>query len=95
MNNLIDLEILRQCDFIFFDFDGVFTDNSVIVSGNSGPVDMCLMSKCNAHIIANSSFSWWAAALGSKNSVIAPKVWFGPEGPNNWDTVYFENWLRL
>ena len=32
MNNLIDLEILRQCDFIFFDFDGVFTDNSVIVS---------------------------------------------------------------
>ena len=38
--------------------DNLLDNNSVIVSGNSGPVDMCLMSKCNAHIIANSSFSW-------------------------------------
>ena len=32
MNNLTNLETLKMCDFIFFDFDGVFTDNSVIVS---------------------------------------------------------------
>ena len=75
--------------------DNLLDENSVIVSGNSGALDMCLMSKCNAHIIANSSFSWWAAALGNINSVIVPNQWFGPAGPGNWDTVYFENWLRL
>lgn len=91
----------KKVKFLLFGDDytwiesNIFKDDCVVIKGNLPEVDMCLMSLCNAHIIANSSFSWWAAALGSYNSVIAPAVWFGPNGPKNWNTIYFENWMRL
>jgi hypothetical protein len=40
--------------------------------------DMRLMTKCNKHIIANSTFSWWGAWLSDSDSVVCPSEWFGP-----------------
>jgi hypothetical protein len=39
--------------------------------------EMMLMKECDHFIIANSSFSWWAAWLGEKDSsiIIAPSKW--------------------
>ena len=55
----------------------LFADDSIMISeGNDADVDMCLMSKCNYHIIANSSFSWWGAWLGNSEKVVAPSNWF-------------------
>mgnify|MGYP001223771566 CR=1 FL=1 len=99
--NIVEQSSNERVKFLVFGDDqewienNLLDKNSVFIKGNSGPVDMCMMSMCNAHIIANSSFSWWAAMLGKRGSVIAPKVWFGPKGPPNYDTIYYESWVKV
>jgi len=54
-------------------------DRFLISEKNTTDADLCLMSLCNYHIIANSSFSWWGAWLAKSEKVIAPQNWFGGE----------------
>lgn len=56
--------------------------NVTIAQDNSDIDDLCLMSLCNHFVIANSSFSWWAAYLGTNKkggTVVRPAQYF--EGP--------------
>jgi len=57
------------------------SDRFVVSEGQSNYMDLCLMTLCCGHIIANSSFSWWGAWLANSDHVIAPSGWF--EGTNN------------
>ena len=45
---------------------------------------------CKNNIISNSTFSWWGSFLNqNKNKkVIAPSMWFGPDGPNEYCDIY-------
>ena len=93
---------IEWCKMTFGHIDGaVFVDNestlnleATISSDASAYVDMCAMSFCNAHIIANSSFSWWGAYLSGAQTV-APSTWFGPSGPQDWHDIYCEEWTVL
>lgn len=48
----------------------------LLFSENNTGEDLYLMSLCNQHIIANSTFSWWGAYLSSSEKVICPRFWF-------------------
>ena len=57
----------------------LFSDDRFLVSeSEDNKIDLCLMTLCTSHIIANSSFSWWGAWLANSQKVIAPSKWFGP-----------------
>lgn len=80
----------------------VFSDDKDYVNQEFGDLNFCLvnniddieefilMSACKHHIIANSTFSWWAAYLSSENGkVVAPII-------GNWNKdFYLPEWITL
>lgn len=64
------------------------------LSWHSDYAEFVLMSKCRHHILANSSFSWWASYLNKNpdKTVLAPRRWL-----NGWDCedFYREDMRRI
>jgi hypothetical protein len=70
----------------------------LLVSGNGLPTteELLLMSKCDHHIISNSTFGWWGAWLNTSATkhIIAPTPWFSDTKlssatliPSNWQIM--------
>ncbi len=59
--------------------------------------DFYLMSFCKHQIIANSTFSWWAAYLNKNPDkvVVAPDPWFNPVSGHDSSNVIPEGWHLL
>ena len=98
-HNMISQNIDHEVSYLTFSDDPEWCktkfSGSKVVEGNSAQVDLYLMSKCHIHIMANSSFSWWGAFLSNSQAVIAPQKWFGPSGPQQWDTIYMPHWVKV
>tara|TARA_B100001057_G_scaffold498671_1_gene606493 strand:- start:849 stop:1652 length:804 start_codon:yes stop_codon:yes gene_type:complete len=75
----------------------MFANDEIMISeGNDADIDLCLMSKCNYHIIANSSFSWWGAWLADSEQIIAPIDWFSDGcASKSVKDMAFGNWKWL
>jgi hypothetical protein len=74
------------CNKVVVDFNGTGADYE----------DMRLMSLCQHNIIANSSFSWWAAWLNAHSAkrVAGPANWFGDPKLSNPD-ILPDEWLKI
>jgi hypothetical protein len=79
-----NLELPSSSEFVYID------DN------NRDEQELFLMSLCDHHIIANSSFSWWGAWLGiyPGKIVIAPKQWFVDSTRETCGLIP-ETWIRI
>ena len=73
-------------------FEGTF--KIVSPPKNADPAEsMVLMSLARSVVISNSTFSWWAAVLGSAQVIVAPSKWFqGHEDPKG---LIPENWIKI
>lgn len=75
-------------------FDHEFIDWN---TGKNSYIDMQLMSLCQHNVIANSSFSWWAAWLNANPNkwVIAPSQWYKNDTGMYPDGFFPEKWIIL
>lgn len=73
-----------------------YSDRFLVSETYNTGIDLCLMSLCKYHIIANSSFSWWGSWLAKSKKTIAPKNWFGGDcSRNNTKNLYLDGWIIL
>jgi len=103
INSLIEIKkyvenpffILLSDDYNYWNESIIFKNENFVIVHESEEISLYLMTRCKHFIIANSTFSWWGAYLAKSITVIAPKDWFGSEGPQNWQDIYCENWICM
>lgn len=86
------LQIIKPLSLKFVDYNFERGDNSL-----EDWEQMLLMSSCHHNIIANSSFSWWAAYLNTWEDKIVcyPSVWFGPSANIDTRDLCPDDWKKI
>ncbi len=102
--NAIEL-LAAQTSLIIFSDDptlskkylGEISKHAVFIEGNTFEEDFYLMSQCKHFICSSSSFSWWAAYLGShpEKKVVVPSSWFVPGCPTKNEDIFMDGWIKL
>lgn len=69
---------------------------TLFMEGGADYEDLLLMTRCEHHIISNSSFSWWGAFLSRDRKTIFPRRWYGPEYRDADPTLMFlDGWVGI
>jgi hypothetical protein len=99
---LIETKITAPHYFVFSDDivwvkENLHLANCTYVDHNKGKLsyaDMYLMSLCRHNIIANSTFSWWAAWLNKNadKTVVMPERWLND---NDCKGIFPDDWIRM
>lgn len=86
------LETIRYLSKKFPNYNFIRGDNSL-----EDWEQMLLMSSCHHNIIANSSFSWWAAYFNNCDDKIVcyPSKWFGPAVSNDIIDLCPPTWRKI
>lgn len=59
-------------------------------------IDMCVMTMCDYHIVANSSYSWWGSWLSNSKMTVAPRKWFSAHlSIHNTSDIHCPHWKIL
>lgn len=101
----IDEKLCNKISYVYFSDDiewvkNTFSlnENDIIINESIDYKEFAIMQQCHHFIIANSSFSWWAAWLSESDIdkiVIAPEKWFGSKGPQDYNDIYPDSWIKL
>ena len=107
---IISLDYINKALTLFDSYSNIFifTDDHnwvnknfldkkyILVNEEFDWLELYLMSLCNHNIISNSTFSWWGSFLNKYNNkkIIAPSIWFGPDGPKLND-LYEKYWTII
>lgn len=99
-------KVKKKDHVLFFSLDKEWVKNNFdlkkynyqIIANKKKPIDdFWLMAQSQNIIISNSTFSWWAALLISRNkkkTIICPKYWGNMINYNKID-IYPEDWIKL
>jgi len=99
--DLIKKTVANPFFFVFSDdiqkaklFFNTIDEEVVYVNNDNSFLDFVLMKSCKHNIIANSTYSWWAAWLNnnSKKIVIAPQKWYNKESE---DEIVPQIWTKI
>lgn len=83
---------IKWCQEIFVNQEIEFFKGSTDIE------DLEMMSSCHSNIIANSSFSWWAAWLNRNQhkKVVCPSQWVGPALSHlNTSDIHCGDWIKI
>lgn len=92
---------IHMADIMICLIQAQFIDLHIVRADNihSDWEEMILMSCCDHHIIANSTFSWWGAYLNQTTQdkiVCYPSKWFGPAlSRNNTKDLCPDTWVKI
>ena len=93
----MDVEFLVVSDDPAWCAENLADKDTVIAEPDRAPIHLALLARCDHMILANSTFSWWAAWFQQPRggTVVAPKLWYHPGTLDNAEQDFEPDWILI